>query len=87
MTDDGTVIVGARGLIGSALTRALIDAGNPVIGIDSVRMRREASLAAGAALALDPGAADFRNRLDTFLGGRRVVRSSPKFIRPAARAQ
>jgi 2-desacetyl-2-hydroxyethyl bacteriochlorophyllide A dehydrogenase len=61
------------GVIGQFSLRCLLAAGaNPVIGIDSVRMRREAALAAGAALTLDPASADFRHKLDAFLGTRGV---------------
>ncbi len=59
------------GLIGQGALRCLIAAGAlPVIGIDSVRMRREAALAAGADLALDPTEPDLRGRLSAFLGNR-----------------
>jgi 2-desacetyl-2-hydroxyethyl bacteriochlorophyllide A dehydrogenase len=57
------------GLIGQGALRCLIAAGAaPVIGIDSVKMRRDAALAAGADLALDPGDADLRGKLNAFLG-------------------
>lgn len=56
------------GLIGQGALRCLIAAGaHPVIGIDSVKMRRDAALAAGADLTLDP-ADDVRGRLAEFLG-------------------
>jgi 2-desacetyl-2-hydroxyethyl bacteriochlorophyllide A dehydrogenase len=59
------------GLIGQGALRCLIAAGaNPVIGIDSVRMRREAALAAGADLALDSTDANLRTQLNDFLGTR-----------------
>src|SRR5437762_248637 len=59
------------GLIGQGAMRCLLAAGaNPVIGIDSVRMRRDAALAAGADLALDPGDTGFRDQLNAFLGVR-----------------
>src|SRR4029077_7360444 len=49
------------GLIGQSALRCLIAAGaHPVIGIDSVKMRRDAAVAAGADLALDPHDAGFR---------------------------
>lgn len=59
------------GVIGQWALRCLLAAGaNPVVGIDSVRMRREAALAAGASQALDPGAGDVKNQLADFLGAR-----------------
>src|SRR5262249_35888345 len=59
------------GVIGQFSLRCLIAAGaSPVIGIDSVRMRREAALAAGADLALDPSEANLRERLADCLGTR-----------------
>jgi len=57
------------GLIGQGALRCLMAAGaSPVVGIDSVKMRREAALAAGADLALDPGDAEYRAKLCAFLG-------------------
>ena len=59
------------GLIGQGALRCLLAAGaTPVIGIDTVKMRREAALAAGADLALDPGDPTFRDQLNAFLGMR-----------------
>jgi 2-desacetyl-2-hydroxyethyl bacteriochlorophyllide A dehydrogenase len=59
------------GLIGQGALRCLMAAGAyPVIGIDSVHMRREAALAAGADLALDPSDPNLRGRLSDFLGMR-----------------
>jgi len=59
------------GIIGQFSLRCLIAAGaSPVIGIDSVRMRRQAALAAGAAHVLDAGAGNLREQLDEFLGCR-----------------
>src|SRR6516165_3072217 len=59
------------GIIGQFSLRCLIAAGAcPVIGIDSVRMRRQAALAAGAAHVLDAGAGNLREQLDEFLGCR-----------------
>src|SRR5947209_15811390 len=56
------------GMIGQASLRCLLAAGaHPVIGIDSVRMRREAALAAGADLALDANDPNLRGRLNAFL--------------------
>jgi 2-desacetyl-2-hydroxyethyl bacteriochlorophyllide A dehydrogenase len=61
------------GLIGQFALRCLMAAGAfPVIGIDSVRMRREAALAAGADAALGAGAANLKEQLDQFLGKRGV---------------
>ena len=61
------------GMIGQAALRCLIAAGaSPVIGIDSVVMRREAARAAGADLVLDPTDADYRDRMNAFLGTRGV---------------
>jgi 2-desacetyl-2-hydroxyethyl bacteriochlorophyllide A dehydrogenase len=59
------------GLIGQGALRCLIAAGaSPVVGIDSVKMRRDAALAAGADLVLDPGEADYRTTMNEFLGTR-----------------
>lgn len=59
------------GMIGQASLRCLIAAGaNPVIGLDAVRMRREAALAAGADLALDPQDPNFRQQFNDCLGTR-----------------
>jgi 2-desacetyl-2-hydroxyethyl bacteriochlorophyllide A dehydrogenase len=59
------------GVIGQFALRCLIAAGaNPVVGIDAVRMRREAALAAGADQAIDPGQDGGREQLDRFLGTR-----------------
>jgi 2-desacetyl-2-hydroxyethyl bacteriochlorophyllide A dehydrogenase len=61
------------GIIGQFSLRCLIAAGaQPVIGIDSVKMRREAALAAGAALVLDPSVSNFREQLNSFAGTRGV---------------
>jgi 2-desacetyl-2-hydroxyethyl bacteriochlorophyllide A dehydrogenase len=59
------------GLIGQGALRCLIAAGAyPVIAIDSVRMRRESALAAGADLVLDAADPQLRGRLNDFLGTR-----------------
>lgn len=59
------------GVIGQFALRCLIAAGAyPVVGIDSVRMRRQAALAAGANLVLDASEANVRERLSAFLGTR-----------------
>jgi 2-desacetyl-2-hydroxyethyl bacteriochlorophyllide A dehydrogenase len=56
------------GIIGQFALRCLLAAGaNPVVGIDSVPMRRAAVLAAGADHVIDPGAGDLRAQLDQFL--------------------
>jgi 2-desacetyl-2-hydroxyethyl bacteriochlorophyllide A dehydrogenase len=61
------------GIIGQFSLRCLIAAGaNPVIGIDSVAMRRQAALATGAAHVLDAAAPDLHVQLDAFLGWRGV---------------
>jgi 2-desacetyl-2-hydroxyethyl bacteriochlorophyllide A dehydrogenase len=59
------------GVIGQFALRCLIAAGaNPVIGIDAVRMRREAALAAGADHAIDPGSDGGRQELARILNTR-----------------
>jgi 2-desacetyl-2-hydroxyethyl bacteriochlorophyllide A dehydrogenase len=59
------------GVIGQFALRCLIAAGaNPVIGIDAIKMRRDAALAAGADLAIDPGPDGGRSALSQFLGRR-----------------
>jgi 2-desacetyl-2-hydroxyethyl bacteriochlorophyllide A dehydrogenase len=59
------------GAIGQFALRSLIAAGaHPVIGIDSVRMRRNAALAAGADFVIDPNAGDPREQLRRLLGSR-----------------
>jgi 2-desacetyl-2-hydroxyethyl bacteriochlorophyllide A dehydrogenase len=61
------------GVIGQFALRCLIAAGaHPVIGIDSVKMRREAARSAGADLVLDPNTANYRDQLNAFLGMRGV---------------
>src|SRR5207237_3369455 len=42
----------------------------PVVGIDGVRMRRDAAMAAGASHVIDPTAGDVREQLNRFLGSR-----------------
>src|SRR5262249_23483540 len=52
------------GIIGQFSLRCLIAAGAyPVIGIDSIRMRREAARAAGADHVIDPGSDGGRDQL------------------------
>src|SRR5438094_911205 len=59
------------GVIGQFTLRCLLAAGaHPVVGIDSVRMRREAALAAGADYTIDPGPDGGREQLARFLGAR-----------------
>ena len=59
------------GVIGQFSLRCLLAAGaHPVIGIDSVKMRRDAALAAGADHVIDPSAADVRHQLQLYLGTR-----------------
>jgi 2-desacetyl-2-hydroxyethyl bacteriochlorophyllide A dehydrogenase len=59
------------GIIGQFGLRCLLAAGaHPVVGIDSVRMRREAALAAGADHVIDPAAGDAREQLARCLGTR-----------------
>src|SRR5205085_3293908 len=59
------------GVIGQFALRCLIAAGaNPVVGIDAVRMRRGAALAAGGDFAIDPGAGDVQQELNDFLGAK-----------------
>lgn len=65
-----TAVLGL-GIIGQFALRSLLAAGAyPVIGIDSVKMRREAALQAGADHVIDPSAGDARDQL------RRYLRSS-----------
>src|SRR5437660_10944307 len=59
------------GIIGQFALRCLLAAGaHPVVGIDGVRMRRDAALAAGADHVIDPGAGDVREQLARCLGTR-----------------
>jgi 2-desacetyl-2-hydroxyethyl bacteriochlorophyllide A dehydrogenase len=59
------------GLIGQGALRCAIAAGaNPVIGIDSVKMRRDAARAAGADLVLDPSDGTYVKQMQDFLGAR-----------------
>jgi 2-desacetyl-2-hydroxyethyl bacteriochlorophyllide A dehydrogenase len=59
------------GVIGQFALRCLIAAGaNPVVGIDEVKMRRSAALAAGADHVIDPTAGDVREQLNAYLGRR-----------------
>jgi threonine dehydrogenase-like Zn-dependent dehydrogenase len=57
------------GIIGQAALRCALAAGaSPVIGIDSVKMRRDAASAAGADLVLDPSDPQMKAKLNEFLG-------------------
>ncbi len=59
------------GVIGQFALRCLIAAGAfPVVGIDAVRMRRDAARAAGADHVIDPAAGDARQQLSDYLGVR-----------------
>jgi 2-desacetyl-2-hydroxyethyl bacteriochlorophyllide A dehydrogenase len=59
------------GIIGQFALRCLIAAGaNPVVGIDSVKMRRDAAIAAGADHVIDPSGGDAKLKLAEFLGSR-----------------
>lgn len=66
-----SVAVLGQGIIGQFALRCALAAGcNPVIGIDSVAMRREAAIAAGAATVIDPSTTDAKTALGEFLGTR-----------------
>lgn len=59
------------GIIGQFALRCLLAAGaGPVVGIDAVKMRRDAALAAGADHVIDPTAGDVREQLSAFLNAR-----------------
>lgn len=59
------------GVIGQFALRSLIAAGAyPVVGIDSVAMRRRAATSAGADFVIDPSAGDTREQLTRALGTR-----------------
>src|SRR6478752_2786084 len=59
------------GIIGQFSLRCLLAAGaGPVVGIDAVKMRRDAAMAAGADHVIDPTAGDVRQQLSTFLNAR-----------------
>src|SRR5215471_1757402 len=56
------------GIIGQFSLRCLIAAGaSPVVGIDAVKMRRDAAISAGADFVIDPSAGDARQQLSEFL--------------------
>lgn len=59
------------GMIGQSALRCALAAGaHPVVGIDSVAMRRDAAKAAGADLVLDPTDGGYVKELQSFLGAR-----------------
>jgi 2-desacetyl-2-hydroxyethyl bacteriochlorophyllide A dehydrogenase len=59
------------GIIGQFSLRCMIAAGmSPVVGIDAVKMRRDAALAAGADHAIDPSGGDAREQLAAYLGAK-----------------
>lgn len=59
------------GIIGQFALRCALAAGcHPVVGIDSVVMRRDAAKAAGASHVIDPSAVDAKTALSEFLGAR-----------------
>jgi 2-desacetyl-2-hydroxyethyl bacteriochlorophyllide A dehydrogenase len=59
------------GIIGQFSLRCMIAAGmSPVVGIDEVKMRRDAAMAAGADFVIDPKAGDVKQQLAAFLGTR-----------------
>src|SRR5262249_11698250 len=63
------------GIIGQFALRCLLAAGaHPVIGIDSVRMRRESALAAGADYVRGPAVGDALQPLPLFRGPRGAAR-------------
>jgi len=63
-----SVAVLGQGIIGQFALRCALAAGcNPVVAIDSVPMRRDAALAAGADHTIDPSAGDARLQLRSFL--------------------
>ena len=57
------------GMIGQSALRCAMAAGaSPVIGIDSVKMRRDAAMKAGADLTLDPTDLNYKTKMNDFLG-------------------
>jgi 2-desacetyl-2-hydroxyethyl bacteriochlorophyllide A dehydrogenase len=66
-----SVAVLGQGIIGQFALRCALAAGcHPVIGIDSVPMRRQAATAAGSDHTIDPSAVDVKNQLQSYLGTR-----------------
>jgi 2-desacetyl-2-hydroxyethyl bacteriochlorophyllide A dehydrogenase len=59
------------GVIGQFALRCLVAAGAyPIIGIDSVKMRRQAALAGGADHVVDSNSGDVKKQVDDYLGRR-----------------
>jgi len=59
------------GIIGQFSLRCMLAAGmSPVVGIDAVKMRRDAALAAGADYVIDPAAGDTKQQLAAFLNAK-----------------
>jgi threonine dehydrogenase-like Zn-dependent dehydrogenase len=59
------------GIIGQFSLRCMIAAGmSPVVGIDAVKMRRDAALAAGADHVIDPSTGNLKEQLAAYLGAR-----------------
>lgn len=57
------------GVIGQFALRCLMAAGaSPVVGIDAVKMRRDAAMKAGADYVIDPSAGDTKKQLHELLG-------------------
>jgi 2-desacetyl-2-hydroxyethyl bacteriochlorophyllide A dehydrogenase len=66
-----SVAILGQGIIGQFAVRCALAAGcSPVIGIDSVPMRRKAAIAAGADHVIDPSAGDAKQQLHDYLGVR-----------------
>jgi 2-desacetyl-2-hydroxyethyl bacteriochlorophyllide A dehydrogenase len=66
-----SVAVLGQGIIGQFALRCALAAGcHPVVGIDSVPMRRQAATAAGADHTIDPSAGDAKSQLQSYLGTR-----------------
>ena len=57
------------GIIGQFALRCAVAAGmSPVVGIDAVKMRRDAAMAAGADFCIDPANSDIKQQLHAYLG-------------------
>src|SRR5262245_11773507 len=66
-----SAVVLGLGAIGQFALRCLLAAGaNPVVGIDAVKMRRDAALAAGADHVIDPSGGHAREQLAKYLNAR-----------------
>src|SRR5262245_31112705 len=64
------------GIIGQFALRCAMAAGmSPVVGIDAVKMRRDAALAAGADCVIDQSAGESKLLLAAFLGTREIGRA------------